>query len=149
MSTNNELIENTESNISEKEEEPKPSPKQTVLKTKEELIFSIKEWIKVETEIANLNKQLKERKNKIKELTGNLVNTMKANSIDCFDINGGSLIYKKRTSKKPISGKFLLTQLEEYFKDNQDLAKEIHKKVWDNRAVVVKEEIKREKDKQK
>jgi Family of unknown function (DUF5760) len=130
----------------EKEKEVSVVP---VLKTKEELIFNIKEWIKIETEITTLNKQLKERKNKMKELTNNLVNTMKANSIDCFDINGGALVYKQRKSKKPLSGKFLLTQLEEYFKDNQDLAKEIHKKVWDNRTTVVKEEIKREKDKNK
>ena len=117
------------------------------LRTKEELINNIREWIKIETDIKKLTKDLKERRNKMKELTTTLVNVMKTNSIDCFDINGGALVYKQRKSKKPISGKFLLTQLEEYFKDNQDLAKEIHKKVWDNRAVVTKEEIKREKDK--
>ena len=117
------------------------------LRTKEELINNIREWIKIETDIKKLTKDLKERRNKMKELTTTLVNVMKTNSIDCFDINGGALVYKQRKSKKPISGKFLLTQLEEYFKDNQHLAKEIHKKVWDNRALVTKEEIKREKDK--
>jgi len=118
-----------------------------ILKTKEELIFNIREWIKIETEIKTISKSLKEKREKMKDLTNNLVNTMKANSIECFDINGGALVYKQKKSKKPISGKFLLTQLEEYFKDNQDLAKEIHKKVWDNRVIVCKEEIKREKDK--
>jgi hypothetical protein len=117
------------------------------LKTKDELIFNIREWIKVETDIKNITKELKEKRNKMKELTNTLVNVMKVNSIDCFDINGGALVYKQKKSKKQISGKFLLTQLEEYFKDNQDLAKEIHKKVWDNRTIVTKEEIKREKDK--
>ncbi len=118
-----------------------------ILKTKEELIFNIREWIKIETEIKTISKSLKEKREKMKDLTNNLVNTMKANAIECFDINGGALVYKQKKSKKPISGKFLLTQLEEYFKDNQDLAKEIHKKVWDNRVIVCKEEIKREKDK--
>ena len=72
---------------------------------------------------------------------------MKSNLIDCFDINGGALVYKQKKSRKTISGKFLLTQLEEYYKDNQDLAKEIAKKVLDNRIEVVKDEIKRKIDK--
>lgn len=133
----------------EKEEEVKEVKEKPViiLKTKEELIFNIREWIKIETEIKTISKSLKEKREKMKDLTNNLVNTMKSNSIECFDINGGALVYKQKKSKKPISGKFLLTQLEEYFKDNQDLAKEIHKKVWDNRVIVCKEEIKREKDK--
>jgi hypothetical protein len=37
---------------------------------------------------------------------------MKNNSIDCFDINGGALVYKQKKSRKTISGRFLLTQLE-------------------------------------
>jgi hypothetical protein len=36
---------------------------------------------------------------------------MKTNKIDCFDINGGALVYKKRKTKQSISGKFLLSQL--------------------------------------
>jgi len=133
-------------NSIESNEQPKEKPA-PALKTKEELIFNIREWIKIETDIKNLTKELKEKRNKMKELTGTLVNVMKLNSIDCFDISGGALVYKQKKSKKQISGKFLLSQLEEYFKDNQDLAKEIHKKVWENRTVVTKEEIKREKDK--
>ena len=126
----------------------KPTP--ILLKTKDELMFSIREWLKIENEIQTINKNLKEKKNKMKELTNNLVNTMKVNSIDCFNIKDGALVYKKRTTKKQISGKFLLTQLEEYFKDQPDIAKELHKKVWDSRDIVCKEELcKQQKDKGK
>lgn len=121
----------------------------TILKTKEELIFNIKEWIKIENEIKSLTKEIKDKRTKMKDLTSNLVNTMKANNIDCFDINGGALIYKKKTTKKTISGKFLLEQLEEYFKDNQEMAQDLHKKLWDSRVVVTKDEIKREQNKVK
>ena len=72
---------------------------------------------------------------------------MKGNSIDCFDINGGALVYKKKKTKKTISGKFLLAQLEEYYKDQPEIAKEITKKVLDNRVEVFKDEIKRKIDK--
>jgi hypothetical protein len=115
--------------------------------TKDELIFNIKEWIKMDNEISKLKSEVKEKTNKKKELTESLVNIMKSNSIDCFDINGGALVYKQKKTRRTISGKFLLSQLEEYYKDQPDLAKEITKKVLDNRIEVVKDEIKRKIDK--
>jgi len=117
------------------------------LNTKDELIFNIKEWIKMDNDIVKLKSEVKEKTNKKKELSETLVSVMKNNSIDCFDINGGALVYKQKKTKKTISGKFLLSQLEEYYKDQPELAKEITKKVLDNRVEVVKDEIKRKIDK--
>jgi hypothetical protein len=121
-------------------EEPKSKPK---LNTKEELIFNIKEWIKIDNEIAKLKSEVKEKTLKRKEFTESLVNVMKNNAIDCFDINGGALIYKQKKTRKTISGKYLLSQLEEFYKEQPEIAKEIAKKVLDNREEVVKDEIKR------
>jgi phage gpG-like protein len=117
--------------------------KKKILTTKDELIINIKEWIKTDNEIVKLKTELKEKTNKKKQLTETLVHVMKNNSIDCFDINGGALVYKQKKTKKTISGKFLLSQLEEYYKEQPELAKEITKKVLDNREEVIKEEIKR------
>lgn len=122
------------------QEETTQKPK---VDTKAELITNIKEWIKIDNELTKLKSEVKERTNKKKELTQSLVNVMKSNSIDCFDINGGALIYKQKKTKKTISGKFLLSQLEAYYADSPELAKEITKKVLDNREQVIKEEIKR------
>ena len=46
---------------------------------------------------------VKDKNNKKKVLTTNLMEVMKTNQIDCFDINGGSLVYKTSKIKKPIS----------------------------------------------
>jgi len=119
----------------------------TKVNTKDELILNIKEWIKNDNDISVLKKQIKEKTNKKKIITETLVTVMKGNSIDCFDINGGALVYKQKKSKKTISGKFLLAQLEEYYKDNPETAKEITKRVLDNRIEVIKDEIKRKIDK--
>ena len=121
--------------------------KQPVLNTKEELISNIKEWIKMDNEITKLKAEIKEKTNKKKVLTESLVNVMKENSIDCFDINGGALVYKQKKSKKPISCKFLLQQIQQYYKEQPDLAKDITKHILDNREENVKEEIKRKIDK--
>ena len=122
-------------------------PLKTKINTKDELILNIKEWIKIDNELTKMKIEVKERTNKKKELTESLVNIMKSNSIDCFDINGGALIYKQKKTRKTISGKFLLAQLEEYYKDKPEIAKEITQKVLDNRVEVIKEEIKRKIDK--
>ena len=114
---------------------------------KEVLISNIKEWIKIDNEIAEFNSQIKERKNKKKALTEELVNVMKLHNIDCFDINGGALVYKKNTSKKPISGKKLLQVLQDYYKTEPEMAEEMTKYIMDNRDIQVKEVIKRKIDK--
>ena len=75
------------------------------METKEHLVNNIKEWIKLDNEISDLKAQVKEKTNKKKGLTENLVTVMKTNKIDCFDINGGALVYKSNKVKKPINAK--------------------------------------------
>jgi hypothetical protein len=117
------------------------------METKEQLVNNIKEWIKIDAEIAELKSQIKERNNKKKTLTENLVTVMKTNKIDCFDINGGALIYKTNKVKKPINGKTLLTALQNYYKSDPKIAEDITKHVMDSREEQIKETIKRKVDK--
>ena len=117
------------------------------METKEELVGNIKEWIKMDNEISKLKAEIKDRNNKKKLLTESLVNVMKKNEIDCFDINGGALVYKKSVVKKPINGKSLLSALQKYYANNPTIAEELTKHVLDNREEKVKETIKRKIDK--
>jgi hypothetical protein len=111
--------------------------------TKEELIANIREWIKIDNDLMNLKKEIKNKTANKKTLTENLVKVMKSNAIDCFDINGGALVYSQKKTKKPISGKYLLLQLEKYYKDQPDMAKEVTQHLLNNREENVKEDIKR------
>jgi len=117
------------------------------METKEELVNNIKEWIKIDNEIMKLQNEIKERKNKKKTLSESLMNVMKKNEIDCFDINGGSLVYKKNKVKKPINAKTLMSTLKTYFASNPVQAEEVTKFVMENREEQVKETIKRKIDK--
>jgi hypothetical protein len=117
------------------------------METKEQLVNNIKEWIKIDSEISDLKSQIKERNNKKKTLTENLVTVMKTNKIDCFDINGGALVYKTNKVKKPINGKTLLTALQNYYKSDPKIAEDITKHVMDSREEQIKETIKRKIDK--
>jgi hypothetical protein len=114
---------------------------------KEQLVSNVREWIKIDNEVAQLKAEIKERTNKKKMLTENLVSVMKTNNIDCFDINGGALVYKKNTVKKPINGKTLLSALQNYYKTDPNIAEDIAKHVMNSREEQIKETIKRKIDK--
>jgi hypothetical protein len=118
------------------------------METKEELITNIKEWIKMDNEITQLKTEIKDRNNKKKSITENLVSVMKTNQIDCFDINDGALVYKKSKVKKPINGKTLLSALQNYYKTDPNIAEELTKHIMDSREEQLKETIKRKINKQ-
>lgn len=109
--------------------------------TKTELINNIKEWIKLDNEISKLQQEMKERKDKKKNLSINLMEIMKKNNLDCFDINGGSILYKKNVTKKPITAKSLMLLLHQYYPTASDKADEITKFILDNREEQLKETI--------
>ena len=109
--------------------------------TKEEMINNIKEWIKLDNDIVKAKTDIKEKTARKKTLTDNLVVTMKTNAIDCFDINGGALLYKQKKTKKPISAKYLLAELQRFYKDQPDVATDLTKQILDNRELTVKDEI--------
>jgi hypothetical protein len=117
------------------------------LETKEELIQIIKEWIRLDNDISKLNKELKESKQKQKMITQSLLNVMKDNSLDCFDINGGRILYKKSKVIKPINSKTLNTTLQKYFINNPTQAEDVAKFILENRENTVKETIRRKFDK--
>lgn len=117
------------------------------METKEELITNIKEWIKIDNEMLQLQKEIKERRTRKKMLTDALMITMKKNEIDCFDINGGSIVYKKNKIKRPLTGKSLMAALQKYYETTPQRAEEVTKFVMENREEQVKEVIRRKIDK--
>ena len=112
------------------------------METKEQLVTNIKEWIKIDTEIAQLKAEIKERNNKKKNLTENLVTVMKKNEIDCVDISDGKIIYTQNNTKAPVTKKHLMDCLEKYFANNDSIpTDEIVNFILDNRTVSLKESI--------
>lgn len=119
------------------------------LETKEELIANVKEWIKIDADIATFKSEIKTRLAKKKILTDRLVVVMKKNEIECFDINGGAIVYKKTVSKRAINAKMLLATLNDYYKEsnNPQLGAEISQFILNNREITTKETITRKMEK--
>ena len=111
--------------------------------TKDQLVHSIKEWIGVDNDIKKLQDVVKEKKEQRKALTERLVEIMKTNEIDCFDVNDGKLIYTKTKVKAPLNKTTLVSSLMKYFKDDDEQAKELTQYLLESREEKVKESIRR------
>ena len=115
---------------------------------KEQLILAIKKWISIDSKMKKLQSEMKDMRNEKKNLTNNLVEVMRENDIDCFDVKDGRMIYTKRTVKAPINKKTLQTTLEKFFKGKDcDLSEEAVQFILDNREESVKETIRLKEDK--
>ena len=115
------------------------------METKEQLVSNIKDWIKMDTEIAELKAQIRERTNKKKTLTENLVTVMKTNKIDCFDINGGQLIYSTTKVKAPLNKNTLMNALLKFYQNDQNQAQKVGDFLMETREEKIKESIRRKK----
>jgi|TARA_B100001250_G_C19599798_1_gene700078 hypothetical protein len=110
--------------------------------TKEELVTNIKGWMQIDQEMKVLQRELKERRQRKKELTDSLVEIMKTNEIDCFDMSDGKIIYTKNKVRAPLSKKHLIECLGKYFEQNPGVeAGEVANFVLENREVKTKEGI--------
>lgn len=116
------------------------------METKDQLVHHIKEWLSIDEEIKLLKKEIKIRQEKKKDLTNGLVEVMKTNEIDAFDINNGKLIYSKRKTKQAISKKLLLSSLQGIFETPEEVQK-VTEHILESREEKIKEIIRRKTNK--
>jgi len=110
--------------------------------TKEKLAQNIKGWIQTDKELKQLQKGIKELKERKNKYTDALVETMKTNEIDCFDISEGKIIYTQNRVKSTLNKKHLLTCLEKYFENKPNIEPEdITKFILESREVKTTEGI--------
>ena len=110
---------------------------------KNQLIHTVKEWVRIDNEIRQLQKEISTRRQDKKVMNDKLMETMKTNDIDCFDLNDGKICYTKKNVKKPINNKVLLDILTKYYSGDISQAPEINNFINDNRIEVTKENITR------
>jgi len=111
------------------------------MESKEELVKAIREWVKIDNEIRILQKEQIQRKKDKKKISVNLMEVMKKNEIDCFDINDGQIVYSKKNVKKPITQKKMTEILSKFFNGDSVKAAEVNNYILENREETVKETI--------
>lgn len=113
--------------------------------TKEQLVKYVKGWIQMDNEIKEFQKEIKERKDKKKDVTDKLLHIMKDNEIDCFDINGGQLIYSTTKVKAPLNKNTLMNALLKFYQNDQNQAQKVGDFLMETREEKIKESIRRKK----
>lgn len=113
------------------------------METKEQLVKSIREWVKIDNEMRKLKAETSKRRKLQKAISENLIQVMRNNDIDEFELNDGKLMYSKRSVKKPITQKILLGILANYYEGDIKKAVEINNYIMNNREEVEVEKISR------
>jgi len=115
--------------------------------TKEELITNVKQWIEFDTEINKLNKtiatikkQIQDKNKEKKHLSDKLMIVLKKNNAD-ITLGNHTLSHKVTKKTNPITKKYLLEQLNSYYKNQPEIAQDISKQILNNRKVIIKENI--------
>ena len=107
------------------------------------MIGHIKKWIQYDNDIKQLQSDLKEKKESRKQYTERLVDIMKSNEIDCFDVNNGKLMYSKTKVKTPLNKSQMVQALMEYFNNDEPRVRELEDKLMSARKEKVTETIRR------
>ena len=111
--------------------------------TKDELVNMIKDWVLMDNEIITYQNKIKELKKNKKGLNDSLINIMRENEIDCFDLNDGKILYSKKVSKSPLNKKSLVSILSKFYEDDVDKATKMSDYLLENREEKTVESIKR------
>jgi hypothetical protein len=115
-----------------------------IMTTKEDLVGYIREWISLDNEIKECQKLAKDRRTKKKAVTDLLIDIMKTNEIDCFDVKNGKLMYAQNKVRAPLSKKHLLNCLQSYFAEHPDIqGADVVDHILDSREVKMKDNIRR------
>ena len=110
--------------------------------TKDQLKDYLRQWVRVENEIGTLSAEIKKRKLIHQQLSASLLNVMRQNEIDCFDLANGRIVYSKTKTKVPLNNGQLKSALTTYYKDDADKASSLTEFLLSSRVEKTRESIK-------
>jgi hypothetical protein len=111
--------------------------------SKDQMIMHIKKWIQLDTEIKKTQDDIKAKKEEKKQHTSHLVEIMKLNEIDCFDVNNGKLLYTKTKVKAPLSKTQLMQALMQYYENDEEKVRDLGEHLMSARQEKITESIRR------
>lgn len=89
-------------------------------------------WLKLDDDIKKLNDAIKERKNKKNEITPTLLDFMESHNINDLNTSDGNLKFHKSLRSKPLSKKYLINRLGDFYK-NMNKGEKIVNFIYNNR----------------
>lgn len=110
--------------------------------TKEQLKDYLRQWVRIENEISTLTAEVKKRKLIHQQLSASLLEVMRKNEIDCFDIANGRIVYSKTKVRAPLNNGQLKSALTTYYKDDVEKVNSLTEFLLSSRVEKTRESIK-------
>jgi hypothetical protein len=108
---------------------------------KQKLFDVVKSWVVNDNQIRALNKKLKQLRAEKKQNNELMIQIMKQNDIDNFDLKDGQIRYKKEAKREPLTQKKLIEILSTHPQIGEDQAKHLNQFIYDRRKVTEKDVI--------
>lgn len=109
---------------------------------KQSLTKQVKEYLEIDDQIAALNKAIRERRKKKKELSEGILTNMKNIDIHYMNVRDGKLVYNVSNSKQGLTKKTLMSGLQLYFNNNEQKAIEAANMILENRKRIERVSLK-------
>jgi uncharacterized protein (UPF0335 family) len=109
---------------------------------KDQLKDHLRQWVRVENEISTLTAEIKKRRLIHQQLSASLLDVMRKNDIDCFDIANGRIVYSKTKVRAPLNNGQLKSALTTYYKDDTEKVNRLTEFLLASRVEKTRESIK-------
>ena len=97
----------------------------------------VKQWLKLDDEIVTLRNEIKKRRNLKRTMTNQLIQTMKNNDIDVMNAGTSKLVRTRHKVKAPLSKKHLIASLLDFYKNDQEMVKNISNHIMETRETKI------------
>ncbi len=107
------------------------------------LVENVKNWLQIDSEIKQLQQEIRKRRTMKKEMTDTLVQIMKSQDIEIMNAGGSQLIRTERKTKSALSKKHLITSLLQFFKEDKETVAQLSTFIMNSRPEKTVENIRR------
>jgi len=108
---------------------------------KNKLIDIVRNWVNIDNQLIKLNRMIKQLRSEKKTLNIEMIQIMKENNIDIFDLKEGQIRYKQEKKKEPLNQKRLLSILSKHPTLAETQIIELSDFIYQNRTETMKETI--------
>lgn len=79
----------------------------------------IREWRALEADLNDLSAEVREKRKRVKAVREMIMNIMKGNKIGALNISSGAVMTRTKSTKAPLTKKFITETLVDFFKGNR------------------------------
>jgi hypothetical protein len=79
----------------------------------------IREWRALEASLNDLSAEVREKRKRVKAVREMIMNVMKGNKIGALNISSGAVMTRTKSTKAPLTKKYITETLVDFFKGNR------------------------------